>query len=168
MAAPATPAGLVSCLRCRLGRDARPLRAGRARRASSRRHGRNPPPSVEHVLALWAHNTLICAWPLLLGLTGAARHRVTRQVADGMVVAAMIANTLLVAAALAAYGSPLVAYIPQLPLEWAGLALGCSSWLAERHRPITRGERLMWIVLLASALLAAATVETVAVPHRVT
>jgi hypothetical protein len=78
----------------------------------------------------------------------------------------MVANALPVAAALGAYGAPLMPYIPQLPVEWAGLALGYSSWLVQRERPVSRRERLAWLTLTAAVLTVAAAVETVAVPHR--
>jgi hypothetical protein len=127
---------------------------------------RNPPPSVGHVLALAAHNIPIATWPLLLGVTGAHRHRLARRVADTVVLACMIANTLPVGAALGAYGTPLLAYLPQLPLEWAGLALGASCWLVQRRRELTCRERLVWLALNAGVLLCAAAIETVVVPHR--
>jgi hypothetical protein len=130
------------------------------------RGDRNPPPHLAHVLILAAHNIPVAAWPLLLGLTGAARHRLARSVADSVVLACVIVNTLPVGAALAAYGTPLLPYVPQLPLEWAGLALGYGSWLVQRKRTLSTGERIVWLALIASVLLCAAALETLAVPHR--
>jgi hypothetical protein len=127
---------------------------------------RNPPPRIGHVLALAAHNIPIAAWPLLLGLTGAHRHRLATHVADGVLLACIILNTLPVGAALGAYGAPLLPYLPQLPLEWAGLALGASAWLVQRRRALTVPEGLGLFALIASVLLCAAVMETVAVPHR--
>ena len=86
----------------------------------------NPPPDLAHVLALAAHNIPIAAWPLLLGVMGAHRHRLARKIADAVLAGCILANTVPVGAALGAYGPPLLPYIPQLPLEWAGLALGAS------------------------------------------
>jgi hypothetical protein len=125
-----------------------------------------PPPNLSHILGLAAHNIPIAAWPLLLGVLGADRHRLTRQLADTLVVACLLANTLIVGAALGAYGRPLVPYLPQLPLEWAGLALGASSWLIQRERELTGRERLLWLAVTAGVLVCAAALETVAVPHR--
>ena len=133
-------------------------RCGRARRGSSGDRSRcrarrllglalsaqrNPPPQVGHVLALAAHNIPIAAWPLLLGVIGAHRHRLATHVADGVLLACIIANTLPVGAALGAYGTAVLPYIPQLPLEWGGLALGASGWLVQRRRALTvqRGAR---------------------------
>jgi hypothetical protein len=126
----------------------------------------NPPPQLGQILALAAHNVPIAAWPLLLGLTGADRHRLARALADCAVLACIIFNTVPVGAALAAYGTALIAYLPQLPLEWAGLALGTSSWLVQRRRALSARERLAWLGLTAGVLLCAAALEGTAVPHR--
>ena len=127
---------------------------------------RNPPPHLEHVLALVAHNIPIFAWPLLLGVMGAHRHRVSRRVADTVLLACVIVNTLEVGAALGAYGVALLPYIPNVPLEWAALALGASAWLVQRRRPLTLREGFVWLALIVGVVLCAATLETVAVPHR--
>jgi hypothetical protein len=126
----------------------------------------NPPPDIGHALALAAHNIPIAAWPLLLGLLGAQRHRLATHVADGVLLGCIILNTLPVGAALGAYGTTLLPYIPQLPLEWGGLALGASAWLTQRHRALTVPEGLGLLALTAGVLLCAATLETIAVPHR--
>jgi hypothetical protein len=126
----------------------------------------NAAPHVAHVLALAAHNLPIAAWPLLLGLTGAHRHRLARGAADSAVLACMLVNSVPVGAALGAYGSALIAYVPQLPLEWAGLALGYGGWLVQRRRALGAREGLLWLALIAAVLLAAAMLETLAVPHR--
>ena len=127
---------------------------------------RNPRPDVEHVLALVVHNIPIFAWPLLLGVMGAHRHRVGRRVADTVLLACVIVDTLQVGAALGAYGVALLPYIPNVPVEWAALALGASAWLVQRRRPLTLREGLVWLALIVGVVLCAATLETVAVPHR--
>jgi hypothetical protein len=127
---------------------------------------RNPPPGIGHVLFSEAHNLQIVAWPLLLGLIGAHRHPLAKHVADGLLTACIIVNTLQVGAALGAYGTPLLPYIPQLPVEWGGLALGASAWLIQRDRALTVSEGLGLLALITVAVLCAAVLETVAVPHR--
>jgi hypothetical protein len=154
------PAGLIALAGRTLALPARHL-LGLALTAQH-----NPPPHIEHVLALAAHNIPIAAWPLLLGLTGAHRHRLAMRVADGVLLACIILNTLPVGAALGAYGTAVLPYIPQLPLEWGGLALGASAWLTQRRRPLTVPEALGLLALTAGVLLCAAALETVAVPHR--
>lgn len=126
----------------------------------------NAPPALGQVLALAAHNLPITAWPILLGVVGAHRSAGWRLAADVLVVAALIANTAPVGAALAAYGPPLLPYLPQLPIEWAALALGTSAWLIQRRRPLARSEGIALFALTGAVVLCAALVETVGVPHR--
>jgi hypothetical protein len=125
-----------------------------------------PVPGLGHVVALAGHNLPIAAWPVLLGVTGAHRSPLGRRLADTVVVAAIAANILPVAAALGAYGPALLPYIPQLPLEWAGLALGSTAWLVQRDRALTVREGLAVLTITAVVLLCAASVETFAVPHQ--
>jgi hypothetical protein len=127
---------------------------------------RNPPPRIGHVLALAAHNIPIASWPLLLGLLGAHRHRLARHVADGVLLACIILNALPVGAALGAYGTAVLPYLPQLPFEWSAVALGASAWVAQRRRALAVRTRLGLFVLIVGVLFCAATLETVAVPHR--
>jgi hypothetical protein len=129
---------------------------------------RTPPPSAGHVLILLALNLPVAAWPLLLGVIDAHRHRLSRRLTDALLVACFARNVLWVGAAIGTYGAALLPYIPQLPLEWAGLALGASSWLVQRRRPliVPLHERLVWLALTAGVLLCAAVLETVAVPHQ--
>jgi hypothetical protein len=119
-----------------------------------------------HALALTAHNFPICAWPLLLGVLGADRSRAGRALTDAVLVVALIANTALAGAALGAYGSRLLPYLPQLPAEWAALALGASAWLVQRQRSIALGEAVALVGAIAVLLLCAAVLETFVVPHR--
>jgi hypothetical protein len=129
----------------------------------SARH--NPPPTLGHVLALAAHNLPIVAWPILIGLTGVEEHPFGRRVADTAVVMWLIANTAPVGAALAAYGAPLLAYLPQLPFEWAALAVGTAAWITQRRGPATSAERVRWLAVAAALVLCGAVLETAAVPH---
>jgi hypothetical protein len=126
----------------------------------------NPPPTLGHVLVLAAHNIPLTAWPLLLGPFGAHHSRFQTHLADGLLVACITVNTLQVAAALDAYGTAVLPYLPHLPIEWAGLALGASTWLLQRRHALTVPEGLGLLALIAGVLLCAAALETVAVPHR--
>jgi hypothetical protein len=127
---------------------------------------RNPPPSIGHVLLLLAHNLPLASWPLLLGVVGAHRRHLARQAADMLVAAVFTVNVLTVGVGLGVYGLPLLPYIPQVPLEWAALALGASAWLMQRRDPLTVRQGAALFALIAGVLLCAATLETVAVPHR--
>jgi hypothetical protein len=125
-----------------------------------------PVPGLRHVVALAGHNLPIAAWPVLLGVAGAHRSQLGRRLADTVVVAAIAANILPAGAALGAYGPALLPYVLQLPLEWAGLALGSTAWLAQRDRTLTVREGLAILTITAVALLCAASIETFAVPHQ--
>jgi hypothetical protein len=126
----------------------------------------NPSPSLGHVLVLAAHNIPIAAWPLLLGIAGAHRHRLATRVADTVLLACIMVNALPVGAALGAYGAPVLAYLPQLPFESAGIALGVSAWLVQRRDSLTLLQGLTVFVLIVGVLSCAATIETFGVPHR--
>jgi hypothetical protein len=126
----------------------------------------NPPPSLAHVLALAAHNLPICVWPLLLGSLRLSAGSLWRRVADIGVGACVLANMLPVAAALGGYGWELLPYVPQLPVEWAALAVGYGSWMLERRHGLVGSERLKLLGVVSVLLLMAAALETCAVPHR--
>lgn len=125
-----------------------------------------PAPHLGHVIALAGHNLPIAAWPVLLGVAGANRSRLGRQVADTVLVTCVGVNILPVGAALGAYGPALLPYVPQLPLEWAGLAFGATAWLVQRDRALTVREGLAVLTITAVVLLCAASIETFAVPHQ--
>jgi hypothetical protein len=127
---------------------------------------RSPAPHVAHVLVLTAHNIPIVSWPLLLGLWGAHRHPRSTRIADALLLVCVIANAAPVGLELGAYGTVLLPYLPNLPVEWAGMALGASGWLAQRRRALTVREGLAMFALIAVVLLCAAVLETAAVPHR--
>jgi hypothetical protein len=126
----------------------------------------NPPPSLAHVLELVVHNLPICGWPLLLASLRLRDGSPWRTVADVVVAASVLVNALPVAAALGAYGWALVPYVPQLPLEWAALAVGYGCWIVEREQGRPVSKRLKLLGVLSVVLLAAGALETYAVPHR--
>jgi hypothetical protein len=126
----------------------------------------NAPPDAAHVIGLWAHNVPIAAWPILLGWFDADHGPIRRRSADAAVAVCALASALPVGAAFAAYGPQLIPYIPHLPLEWGGLAAGCSGWLAQRQHPQSAKAQLARLAVTMLLLLGAAVLETVAVPHR--
>ena len=126
----------------------------------------NPVPSAGLALALAAHNVQASGWPLLLPALGAHRHNCARSLADAAVALSIALNGTLVGLAIGAYGSRLFPYIPQLGLEWGGVALGGAGWLLTRRGAISVRALAVVAGLLITTLGAAAIVETVAVPHR--
>jgi len=124
-----------------------------------------PPPSLAVAATLAAHNLPACAWPLLLPAAGAARSRRSSLAAHALLAASLTANATLVGGALGAYGPRLLAYTPQLPLEWLALAAGAAGWLTP-HARLHGRLRMQMAVLVLASVLAAAALETYAVPHR--
>jgi hypothetical protein len=125
-----------------------------------------PPPDLANLTSVAVHNFPIAAWPLLLGVVGAHQHELLRHVADAVLASCIGINTLLVGAAIGAYGPALLRYIPQLPLEWAALAVGASAWLLLRRKPITVTQGLAVAAATLGVVIGAATIETLAVPHE--
>ena len=124
-----------------------------------------PQPGIGHVFAVAAHNIPVCCWPLLLGFAGADRGHLGRRVADALVAVSVAVNVLQVGVAAGAYGARLVAFVPQLPLEWAALALGAAGWRVQRRDPLTVRGGLGVLMVAAVLLLGAGFLETFAVPH---
>lgn len=124
-----------------------------------------PAATLSGVAVLAVHNLPICGWPLLLPAAGASRTRKSRLAAHALVAGSLMANAVLVGAAFGAYGPRLLAYTPQLPVEWLALAAGAAGWLTRRAR-YDRQTRVMAAVLVLAAVLAAAALETYAIPHN--
>ena len=148
------PAGLRSDMAFGLSsRSGRRRSAPRRSWRSSARSAERPPAHSDCALAptrrrmsgmssaLAAHNLPIAAWPLLLGVLGAHRHRLGPACHRRRSAGVHHRDTLPVGAALGAYGAALLPYLPHLPLEWAGLALGASAWLcnAAMRSPSAKG-----------------------------
>src|SRR5450755_389701 len=112
-------------------------------------------------------NALVISIPLLLRLLEGQRPgRAARRCSAVVLCFWLVENVIPVGAAIGAYGGRMVAYLPQLPLEWAALATALAGYRYARpsERP---GPRLaLSAVLIAVTLAAAAALETYATPHR--
>jgi hypothetical protein len=142
----------------------------------------NPPPSLAGVSSIAANNILHSVWPLSLGLIGAQRRRSARLLADAAVLANLAVAGLLVGGAIGGYGLRALPFLPHVPLEWAGIALGAAGWLVERERrfrgreherPFDEREglisgrlRALAAGLTVGVLICAASFESFLVPHR--
>ena len=126
----------------------------------------NPVPSLGRVAAIAVHNVQVAGWPLLLPLLGVSQRRSVRLLADALVVGSLLVNAGLVGIALGGYQARLLAFVPQLPIEWAGLAIGPAAWCDARREPLQHRHLLASAAAMAVLLIAAAIVETWCVPHR--
>lgn len=125
------------------------------------------PPTLTAMLATAAHNIPIACAPVFLGVIYAHRHQRLRTIADVLISGSLTVNSAIVGATAGIYGLPLLAYIPQLPIEWAALALGAAAWITERKsQGLPTAQRLLLLAVIIGLLLAAASLETWAVPHR--
>ena len=135
--------------------------------------GRVPRPTLhgtpDEALAIFLTNasTLIAPFILVAGRwhTG----HVTRHVGDLVVGGLVTANAAMIGLALGRYPTQLPAYLPHLPLEDAALAIAASAWLARRVPAVagTSAPSLARTAALTAAVtIAAAIVETYAVPHK--
>jgi hypothetical protein len=112
------------------------------------------------------NNARVLATPFLLVLLGFSQSRLGRRVGDLIVTALTAVSTIPVGLELGRWQARLLAYLPQLPLEWAALALAIHAWILARNGRAST-HRLMVLAGLALALLiAAASLETWATPHR--
>jgi len=122
----------------------------------------------DEVVSIVVQNLRTLIAPLLLIAGRWHTGRVTRHVGDLLVATLVIANATLVGLALGRYPTQLPAYLPHLPLEDAALAIAAGAWLAHRTKQRTdaRAPSLSRTALLTlTATIAAAIVETYAVPH---
>jgi hypothetical protein len=124
-----------------------------------------PRPDFARVLELTAHNLPVAVWPVLLGATGARYTQTGRRIGDVLVIASLSASVAPVGVALGAYGTELVPFLPQLPLEWAGLAAGANGWLAHRQLPPHHRQLTVTLLTITALLLGAGALETYAVPY---
>jgi hypothetical protein len=124
----------------------------------------NPPPSIARAVAIATHNIPAIGWPLLLPFLN-LRATPARTIAHLAVATTTAANAILVGAAVGVYQTPLLAFTPQLPLEWAALALAPAGWIAARD---AHDRRLLarTAAAMTTLLTAAAACETWLVPHR--
>jgi hypothetical protein len=125
--------------------------------------------SPGEALAIAVTNARTLAAPLLLSAGRWHTGRVTRHVGDLLVAALVVSNAAMIGLALGRYPTRLPAYLPHLPLEDAALVIAAGAWLARRVPPrpgssppsVSRTAALTLLVTIAAAI-----VETYAVPHK--
>ena len=119
--------------------------------------------SLGDAAGILQNNARVLAAPFLLVVLDFPQSSLGRRAGDLIVAALSAASTIPVGIELGRWQGRLLPYLPQLPLEWAALAVAVHVWISGRGRT----HRLMVLAGLTLALLiAAASLETWATPHR--
>jgi hypothetical protein len=108
----------------------------------------------------------VLAAPFLLVLLGFPQSRLGRHAGDLIITALTAASTIPVGLELGRWQSRLLPYLPQLPLEWAALALAIHAWVLARPGQLTVRELMPLAGVVLALLTCAACLETWATPHR--
>lgn len=120
--------------------------------------------TIADALSILATNLRLLAVPCALALLGFQRGRRAQGFGDLVVGAVVTLNALRVGLALGRYGTELIPYVPQLPIEWLALALSASTWMTARRG--TQPLQLRTPVLLTLlAAVSAAAIEVLLTPH---
>lgn len=122
--------------------------------------------SVGDALSILQHNLRVLAAPFLLCLLRLRASRLGRHAGDILILAIAAASAIPVGLGLGRWHTTLLPYLPQLPLEWAALAVAICAWLTARHDRATLRELAILASATALLLLGAASLETWCTPHR--
>jgi hypothetical protein len=108
----------------------------------------------------------VLAAPFLLWPLGLPTGRLGRSVGDVLVLVVIALNLVPVGLELGRWRGQLVAYLPQLPVEWGALITAVSAWLAIRRDEATRRDVAVLAAVTVTLLLAAASLDLGhAAPH---
>jgi hypothetical protein len=121
---------------------------------------------LSDALAILENNLRVLAAPFLLWLLRPDTSRLGRAIGDVLMIALVATSALPVGVELGRWRGQLIPYLPQLPLEWAALAVAIAVWLTIRHSPSSLHHLALPAVLILALLTAAASLETWATPHR--
>ena len=119
---------------------------------------------VATALSLWFHNARLALAPLAAAAAVQTHPSRLRRIGDVLLSLVFAANVIPLAVELGTWGSRLLPYIPNAPVELLALVAGPVSWWL-----VTRGRlpvRSLWLTsaIVVALLLLAACLETWAVP----
>jgi hypothetical protein len=120
--------------------------------------------NVTDMLSILGTNLRLLAVPFALALLGFQRSRRAQGFGDLLVGAVVTVNALRVGLALGRYGTELIPYIPQLPIEWLALALSTSAWMSARRGAQPRELRTTALLAVLAAVTSA-SIEVLLTPH---
>ena len=118
--------------------------------------------------AVWVlqNNARVLAVPFLLIACGFQQRRLSRRAGDLIVPALVTASAIPVGLELGRWGARLVPYLPQLPVEWAALALSAHAWVLARRGHATIRQLAQLAAIVLALLAGAAALETWDTPNR--
>ena len=123
--------------------------------------------SLGDAVAILQNNARVLATPFLLVALGFPNSSLGRRVGDLILTALTAASTIPVGLELGRWQGRLLPYIPQLPLEWAALAVALGAWLTTRADQASSRRQLVVLAAIVTVLLVdAAAIETWCTPHR--
>jgi len=115
--------------------------------------------------SIFTNNLRVIAAPFALWALGFGSSRVARAIGDVLVFGLAAVNTLNVGVELGRWGTQLVPYVSQLPLEWSALAIALFAWLTGREQRTSRRRMAMLAATVIALLATAAILETWCTPH---
>ena len=121
--------------------------------------------SLGDALEIFANNLRVLAAPFICVALGFPDSRTGRHVGDLLVLAITALSAIPVGIELLRWNTVLLAYVPQLPVEWAAFSTAVTAWLAAR-RGVDRRTVAELAAVTTGLLLLAACLETWCVPHR--
>jgi hypothetical protein len=122
--------------------------------------------SVGDAAGILANNARVLAAPFVAITLGFQDSSYGRRAGDALTLLVVGTSALPVGIAIAHWGTSLLPYIPQLPVEWAALATAVSAWLASRHGAVDIASTARRGLATAALLIVAAGLETWCTPHR--
>lgn len=122
--------------------------------------------SLQNAVSILVNNLRVLAAPFGLAALGLQRSRIGRRAGDLALTALTATSTMTVGLALGRWRGRLLPFIPQLPIEWAALAVALSAWLLARNAGECRPQLGLLAALAGVLLIAAAGIETWCTPHR--
>jgi hypothetical protein len=128
-----------------------------------------PHPALHPTLGAWAAilavNARVLCVPFLLTALGLGEREWGRRLGDLAVLVLLLINGGLVGVELGRWGTRLLPYVPQLPLEWLAAGTSVAVWSRARHARVGHTQLIWHAAVVLALLMAAAAVEVLLTPH---
>jgi len=121
--------------------------------------------SLGEAIGILQNNLRVLAAPFLLWLLKFPASHLGRRAGDVLILGLAAASAIPVGLELGRWHTRLLPYVPQLPLEWAALAVAICAWLTARHDHAPDRQIAILAAATAVLLVGAACLETWCTPH---